>query len=225
MLWPLERAGERGGVQLYNATNVTASPTSVTIAGVSLGLGATISSANLSAQTVGAPTTVVGASGTQFYSAALWLELALNLLNANPVLTTLTSQLDSALTGVANDCDGRHNARERLDPAAHGKDVVNAEATITYTPNAGLPGVDTFNFTESDSMGLTSSAAVTVNVQALPPVAVNDAYTTTSGVTLTVTSPGLLSNDTDPSGNALTATAATPPTHEMPTLKANGSFT
>ena len=58
-----------------------------------------------------------------------------------------------------------------------------------------------------------------------PPVANNDAYSVVSGTTLTVTGPGVLSNDTDANGNSLTAVLATGPTHGTLNLNANGGFT
>src|SRR5207302_1728495 len=43
--------------------------------------------------------------------------------------------------------------------------------------------------------------------------------------TLTVAAPGVLANDTDPDGDALTAVLATSPAHGALTLNADGSFT
>ena len=57
------------------------------------------------------------------------------------------------------------------------------------------------------------------------PVAVNDSYSTNQGATLTVASLGLLSNDTDQDGNALTASLVTNTANGTVTLNANGSFT
>ena len=57
------------------------------------------------------------------------------------------------------------------------------------------------------------------------PVAVSDSYTTTQNTALVVAAPGVLVNDTDPNGDALTAVLATNPAHGTLTLNADGSFT
>ncbi len=56
------------------------------------------------------------------------------------------------------------------------------------------------------------------------PVAANDNYTTNENTLLSITAPGVLSNDTDVDGDALTAVLVAGPTHGTLTLNANGSF-
>ena len=57
------------------------------------------------------------------------------------------------------------------------------------------------------------------------PVAAADSYSTANATALSVTAPGLLANDTDADGNALSASALTQPAHGTLSLAANGSFT
>ena len=57
------------------------------------------------------------------------------------------------------------------------------------------------------------------------PVAVADSYTTPLNTTLTVAAPGVLSNDSDPDGNPITAVKVTNPAHGTATLGANGALT
>ena len=58
------------------------------------------------------------------------------------------------------------------------------------------------------------------------PVANADSYSLTEGiVALTVSLPGVLGNDSDPDGDALTAVLVTHPTNGTVTLNPNGSFT
>jgi VCBS repeat-containing protein len=57
------------------------------------------------------------------------------------------------------------------------------------------------------------------------PVATNDGYSTNEDTTLTVAAPGVLGNDSDPDGNALTAALVAGPAHGSLTLNAAGSFT
>ncbi len=47
---------------------------------------------------------------------------------------------------------------------AHGTAKINTDGTITYTPNSGYVGKDTFTYTISDTSGKTSTANVTVTV-------------------------------------------------------------
>src|SRR5262249_41723268 len=57
------------------------------------------------------------------------------------------------------------------------------------------------------------------------PVAVNDSYSTNQNTTLTVAAPGVLANDSDVDGDALTTILVTGPSHGTLTLNSNGSFT
>jgi hypothetical protein len=58
-----------------------------------------------------------------------------------------------------------------------------------------------------------------------PPTALHDAYGATAGTPLTVGAPGVLTNDTDPDNDALTAGSASDPAGGTVTLNADGSFT
>ncbi len=54
---------------------------------------------------------------------------------------------------------------------ANGTVTINPDGTITYTPNSGFSGYDTFMYTITDSNGDTASDAVTVTVQAMGTIA------------------------------------------------------
>src|SRR5205085_962554 len=56
------------------------------------------------------------------------------------------------------------------------------------------------------------------------PVAANDAYVTAEDTLLVIGAPGVLANDSDVEGNALSAVLASSPSHGALTLNANGSF-
>jgi hypothetical protein len=56
------------------------------------------------------------------------------------------------------------------------------------------------------------------------PVAVDDTYTTMEDTALTVAAPGVLSNDSDPDGDALTASKVSDPSNGTVTLNSNGSL-
>jgi len=57
-----------------------------------------------------------------------------------------------------------------------------------------------------------------------PPTAQDDAYAVNRNATLMITQPGVLSNDTDPDGDPLTAVLVTSPLHGTLRLHADGSF-
>ena len=83
---------------------------------------------------------------------------------------------------------------------------------------------------DAASGSLTATATATVQIVVptpinQPPLAVKDNYKTNKNKTLTVAAPGVLKNDTDPNGDALTATLVSITSHGTLTLNANGSFT
>ena len=92
----------------------------------------------------------------------------------------------------------------------NGTVMINGDGTITYTPNPGfMNGTDTFEYEVCDGSGSCDTASVSVSVPAtaLPPTANPDSNTVLEDTTLSVdAASGLLSNDTDPNGDALTVT-------------------
>jgi hypothetical protein len=85
---------------------------------------------------------------------------------------------------------------------SHGTVTPNANGSFTYVPAAGYFGTDSFTYQDSDGIQPSNIATVTINVHA-PPVAVNDSYTAVEGTALTVAAPGVLANDSAPSGGTL----------------------
>jgi hypothetical protein len=117
-------------------------------------------------------------------------------------------------------------------PSNTGSLTLNSNGSFVYAPALNYSGTTSFTYRARDngSPPLESApATVTINVAAVndAPLAVTDVYETHVGVALTVPAPGVLSNDTDVEGNALTAEIASPvaPTSGTLTLNANGSFT
>src|SRR5206468_1090831 len=71
-----------------------------------------------------------------------------------------------------------------------------------------------------------NTATVTIVVTAVNggPGTVNDSYSTAEDTPLTIGAPGVLGNDTDPEGDALTAILVSGPSHGTLTLNPNGGF-
>ena len=79
----------------------------------------------------------------------------------------------------------------------NGSTVVNADNTVTYTPNANFNGTDSFTYTVVDNLGLVSNTAtVTVTVSAVndAPVAIDDTAGVQPNNTIVI---NVLANDTD----------------------------
>jgi VCBS repeat-containing protein len=76
-----------------------------------------------------------------------------------------------------SDVDGDNLSVSAVTSPANGT-VTFSATSVTYTPNAGFTGTDTFGYTVSDG-NLTATAVVTVRVD---PVAVNDQVTVTTAI-------------------------------------------
>jgi VCBS repeat-containing protein len=134
-------------------------------------------------------------------------------------------------TGVlANDTDPTNDSltATKVSDVSHGMLTLNSNGTFSYTPTVGYVGTDSFTYTASDGHSSSNTATVTITVQGTAPSAANDGtyYVTTSmmGGSYSLSSPGVLSNDSDSDGQTLAAKNASTPTHGSVTLNANGSF-
>ncbi len=83
---------------------------------------------------------------------------------------SVTTQKDQSIVikVLANDIDpdGDKLSVSSLTAAKSGVAVLNADGSVTYTPNAGFTGTDSFNYTVSDGKGGFDTATATVTVQA-----------------------------------------------------------
>lgn len=85
--------------------------------------------------------------------------------------------------------------------------IISAGTQLTYTPNTGYTGADSFTYTISDGQGGTDTATVSVTVTAnAAPVAANDSISTALNTALTFDPRG---NDSDTDGDTLTIIAKT----------------
>jgi VCBS repeat-containing protein len=163
---------------------------------------------------------------------AATVSLTVRPVNDAPVAVddTATTDEDSAATiaVLANDSDVDGDALSPIlaSGPSHGSVVLNADGTFTYTPNTNYNGADSFTYRASD--GTLSSNVATVMIDIRPvndaPSAANDNYATDQGQVLDVPAAGVLANDTDVDGDALTAVLVGGPTNGTLTLFANGSF-
>jgi hypothetical protein len=104
---------------------------------------------------------------------------------------------------IANDSDPDGDDVDLLGrpTAANGSIATNSfgDGIVTYTPDAGFAGTDTFTYTMTDGAD-EATATVTVTVTNTPPTAVDDSVTTTEDTPIQIR---LLDNDSDLDGDDL----------------------
>ena len=154
---------------------------------------------------------------------------------ANNDTYTTAGKHDLDGSGAVRHPDQRHRRRRRhLDrrqlhnSPAHGAVSVNPDGSFSYTPNAGFVGTDTFTYRVYDGTALSNYATVNLTVTGPdhPPVANNDAYTTTENHALSVpVASGVLANDTDADNDPLTSSLVANAAHGNVVLNPDGSFT
>ena len=105
----------------------------------------------------------------------------------------------------------------------HGTVNLRSDGGFTYQPNAGYLGTDVFRYKPSGVLGLGTTVTITITNAA--PTAANDTYNAVTGVELQIPAPGVLGNDGDADGDALTAVLVDGGGNGSLDLNANGSFT
>jgi VCBS repeat-containing protein len=150
--------------------------------------------------------------------------------NANSYSTANATKLTVAAPGLlGNDSDAQGDAMtaSALTQPAHGTLSMAANGSFTYTPAAGFAGIDTFTYTANDGQANSAAATVSITVAAPyvhGPAATADTFSTNADTTLTVQNAGVLANDSDDQGHALTASMVTQPAHGTCSFQSNGSF-
>jgi VCBS repeat-containing protein len=140
------------------------------------------------------------------------------------------SVLSVAAPGVlANDfdVDGDSLTATLVTSTTHGSLAFNTDGSFTYTPQANFHGADSFQYAARDGSSFSFIRTVTLDVTSVndAPVAAGDSYQTTEDTPLTVPAVGVLGNDSDVEGTALSAVLVTGPAHGTLTQSADGSFT
>ena len=150
-------------------------------------------------------------------SAPATVSLTVTAVNDAPVAVndSTTANLNTAriISVLANDTDVDNALAPATatitSPATSGTAVANVDGTITYTPNNGFTGSDSFTYTVQDVAGATSNAAnvsVSITNTNVAPVANGDsARLNRNGGPITI---NVVANDTDADGTINAASVA-----------------
>jgi uncharacterized delta-60 repeat protein len=143
---------------------------------------------------------------------------------AQSVVTSEDVALSIGLT--ATDADGDALTFSVLTAPLKGT-LSGPAPNLTYTPAPNVNGADSFTFRVHDGTVFSNVATVSIVIAPAndPPVAQDDGYTTQVNVPLTIAAPGVLANDTDVDGGALSAAVVSPPATGTIVLNPDGSFT
>jgi predicted GH43/DUF377 family glycosyl hydrolase len=157
--------------------------------------------------------------------------ITVNRVNHSPAAAdqavTTNEDTGKAVTLTAADMDNDTLTYSVVVGPAHGS-LSGITPNLSYTPAAHYYGPDAFTFKANDGQVDSNVATVTITVVHVnhAPSATGDSYSTGAGVTLTVTAPGVLTNDSDPgAGDTLSAVLVTSTAHGILALNRNGSFT
>ena len=163
------------------------------------------------------------------------IQITVNEVNEPPIAVDdeYTTDEDTPLNVPApgvllNDTDPDGNPMNAILDVGptNGTLTLNLNGSFVYTPTLYYNGEDSFTYHAYDGELDSNIATVTINISSInnPPVAMDDEYTTDEDAPLDEAAPGVLSNDTDVDGDALTAILDVGPTHGTLTLNLNGSF-
>lgn len=125
------------------------------------------------------------------------------------------------------DPDGDMLTAQVLQGPAFGSLTFSKDGSFVYTPEEGFHGTDSFVYRATDGSAWSNAAVVTITVPKLneAPLAIDDGYTIAESLVLTVSAlDGLLANDSDGDGDALSALLVAGPTNGTLSLDASGGF-
>ncbi|MEM9657793.1 MAG: Ig-like domain-containing protein, partial [Planctomycetota bacterium] len=134
---------------------------------------------------------------------------------------------DSGVLVNDSDPEGDQLAATLQTGPRHGFLTLQADGSFTYLPQADFHGVDIFSYRATDGASQSPPIIVTVTVAPLndAPRAMADAFSVFNATPLLVGNQGVLANDVDVDGDALTAELVESPAHGTLLFNADGSFT
>ncbi|MFP4598376.1 MAG: Ig-like domain-containing protein [Persicimonas sp.] len=126
---------------------------------------------------------------------------------ANDDSATTAANTPVTVNVLANDSDPDGDSLSVLSTTTStqgGSTAIESDGAVTYTPPADYVGTDTFDYTISDGTATAAATvAVTIDTDNHAPTAEDDTANADNEETITI---DVLSNDSDPDGDALTVT-------------------
>ena len=119
------------------------------------------------------------------------------------------------------DLDGDEIIVTIVQPASNGSVVINLDYTITYTPNNGFAGNDSFIYTISDGNGGEDIGTAFITVEATAPIAVDDSASVATGGIVNIP---VLNNDSDPNNDVLSVINTTNPANGTVAIQGDGTI-
>jgi len=141
----------------------------------------------------------------------------------NDSLTVLRNSSSTLIDVLNNDTDADGDTLTVVDvnQPANGT-VVNNGTSLTYTPNSGFIGIDTFTYVIDDGNGDQASAEVTITVENNVPTANDDSALATGSQPLII---NVLDNDVDSDGSSLVVQSVSQGQNGAVTINADGTVT
>jgi hypothetical protein len=139
--------------------------------------------------------------------------------------TTLTVEATNGVLDNDSDPNGDPLTATLVDDVTNGTLILDADGSFTYAPDPGFVGTDAFGYDATDGTYTSGTATVSISVTNQAPAASPDSYVASQDATLSVSAAdGVLDNDSDADGDALTAALDGDVTNGALTLDADGSF-
>ncbi len=137
------------------------------------------------------------------------------IANDDAAVTIFEGEVATTGDVLANDTDADGDTLTIVSATApNGAVMINADGTLTYTPNTGFIGDDVITYTVDDGRGARDSAVVIVTVVSVDEGPSNEIPSANDDPSLTtpfetpLANINVLANDTDPDGSALTVIQA-----------------
>lgn len=143
--------------------------------------------------------------------------------------TNEDTTLNEAAPGVlANDTDVDNGSLSAIlvDDVDDGNLTLNANGSFAYLPDPDFNGTDSFSYRANDGSLESNLAAVNIIVSPIndPPTATGDSYSVDKDSALSVSSPGILTNDTDVENDNLSSFLVESVSHGTLNLYSSGAF-
>ena len=145
------------------------------------------------------------------------------VVNSDSYTTAQGSYVFGNVLDNDSDPGGQTLTASVVSGPAHGELTMAPNGAFHYSPEPGWTGVDTFVYSASNAMvDARAVVGITVTPVNRAPATADDSYTTDEDTTVTG---NVLSNDTDPDGDTITATVVLAANHGEVQLNSDGSFT